>query len=84
MPRRQDPDTLPADIRVDYDTFMALPAEAPVWVSEPVRFFSEWRYYVQGGHIIGRARYDTGGSESAPRSEESQVLTAIKAFGLHP
>jgi hypothetical protein len=81
----QDPDTLPPDVRPDYAAFMALPADTPVWISEPVIFLSEWRYYVKDGVIIGRARYDLDGAESVPQPDEAEILSAIKAFGAkHP
>lgn len=38
----------------------ALPLDYPVWYSEPVKFTSEWRYYISGEKILGAGRYDDG------------------------
>jgi hypothetical protein len=62
--------------------FLAMPADAPVWISEPVTFLSEWRYYVQQGKIIGSARYDATGDDNAPQPENGTVLECITATGL--
>lgn len=79
--------------RVDYSpsdleslaAFMAMPADAPVWISEPVKFLSEWRYYVQHERIIGSARYDPTGAEDAPAPDLNVVSDCIRATGLtHP
>ncbi len=43
-----------------YDVFMALPPDAQVWVSEPVSWLSEFRYYVVDGEVLGQSRYDDG------------------------
>lgn len=42
-----------------------LPPDTLVWCAEPVEFVSEWRYYLQGGHVIGFARYDEGTDSAA-------------------
>ena len=56
-------------------------AEEPVWVSEVVEFVSEVRYYVQGGHLIGQARYDADGEDNAPEPNMIQVQAAIACAG---
>lgn len=80
-----DPDSLSPDVRPDYDAFMALPADAPVWISEPVSFVSEWRFYVRDQKIIGRGRYDPDGAEDASEPDLSVVMAAVQAFNPgHP
>ena len=80
-----DPDSLSEDVRPEYDAFMALPADAPVWISEPVSFVSEWRFYVRDQKIIGRGRYDPEGADDAPAPDSAVVESAIQAFGArHP
>lgn len=77
-------DYSPSDLE-SLDAFMATPADAPVWISEPVKFLSEWRYYVQHGKIIGSARYDPTGAEDAPTPDLNVVMDCIRATGLrHP
>lgn len=56
----QAADTLPDHDREQHAAFLALPSEAPVWVSEPVSWLSEFRYYVLGGQVVGEGRYDDG------------------------
>lgn len=57
-----------------------LPDDYPVWVSEPVQFVSEWRYYVLHGiAIIGQGRYDDG-DDSAPRPDIGIVLDAVRVM----
>lgn len=41
------------------DQLQALGAEAEVWVSEPVRFVSEYRAYVNQGEVLGVGCYST-------------------------
>lgn len=53
-----DPASLGDHDREQHDAFMALGADEPVWVSEPVTFVSEVRYYVLDGRVLGSARYD--------------------------
>lgn len=56
--------------------FLSLPDETDCWLSEPVKFVSEYRYYVQDFRIIGWARYDDGPDE-APKPEAGFVFDAI-------
>jgi hypothetical protein len=36
----------------------SLPNNTELWISDMIEFVSEWRYYVQEGKIIGKAKYD--------------------------
>lgn len=78
----KDDEQYAASERDSLSAFLRLPADSLVWISEPVTFVSEWRYYVQAGKIIGAARYDPHGSDDAPAPDMAVVLEGIKAAGL--
>ncbi|MEJ6002505.1 ATP-grasp domain-containing protein [Paucibacter soli] len=54
-----------------------LKPETMVYVAEPVRFLCEWRVYVQGGLILGSARYDQDGEDEAPTPDADLVRRAV-------
>lgn len=56
-----------------------LAADYPVWISDPVRFTSEWRYYIVGGQVVGAGRYDDGADE-LPEPDINQVREAAQAM----
>lgn len=66
------------DLLADPDTF-TLAADYPVWISEPVSFVSEWRYYILNGAIVGAGRYDDGPDES-PIPDPSTIKLAADAM----
>ncbi len=78
----------PAQVHSDFDSLRnllsqekVLPPEDKfqtfrVYQAEPVRFVSEWRYYVTGGQIMGAGRYDDG-SDLAPTPKLEVVQAAI-------
>lgn len=78
------PEDYPEHERESYAAFMALEPHTEVWISEPVRFVSEWRYYVQGGQVIGAARYDPDGAEDAPEPDRETVARAAIAMAAAP
>lgn len=53
-----------------------LPDNFPVWVSEPVTFLSECRYYVKENALMGFGRYDDG-DETAPLPDPAVIRNAI-------
>jgi|SRR5579883_2282223 len=57
------PEQLSCHDREQYEAFMALAPDVPVWTAEPVRWVSEVRYYVERGEILGEGRYDEGPEE---------------------
>lgn len=59
----QDPAELDEHDREQHAAFLALPPDELVWVADPVVFAGEWRYYVRGRRVIGRARYDPDGAD---------------------
>ncbi len=61
-----------------------LPATTPVWVSDRVKFVSEWRYYVRDSRVVGRARYDPEGEKDAPEPDMDVVLAAIREMATSP
>lgn len=70
----------PEDVQADLAAFELLRQQDPtsaVWTSEPVSFQCEWRYYIQGGRILGAARYDLDGAEGAPPPERRVVEEAV-------
>jgi hypothetical protein len=58
--------------RAQYNVFLSLPPETPVWVSEPVTWLSEFRYYVVDGAVRGEGRYDDA-PDDMPVPDASQV-----------
>jgi hypothetical protein len=58
----------------------ALDPDTLVWAAEPIRFQSEWRYYVTRGQIVGESRYDADGDEEAPVPNRSIVEAAIDTW----
>lgn len=46
-----------------------IPDYTTVWVSEPVQFVSEWRYYILNNRILGYARYDDNPEEEEVPSQ---------------
>jgi hypothetical protein len=55
-----NPDSLNDYDRIQYQAFLSLPPETLVWVGEPVKWLSEYRYYVINGRVRGEGRYDDG------------------------
>jgi hypothetical protein len=72
-----DPATLSEHDREQYDAFIALDPAEPVWISEVVKFQSEWRFYVEGRRVLGKARYDTDGADDAPAPDEETVARIL-------
>ena len=56
-------DDLSRHDREQYTAFRALEKETRVWVSTPVTWLSEYRYYVIDGVVRGEGRYDDGEDE---------------------
>lgn len=76
----EDPDDLDPHDREQHDRFMALGSDEMVWVSEPVAWLSEVRYYLHRGLIIGQARYDADGADDAPLPDPAVVRAASAAL----
>lgn len=72
------PEDYDAHDREQYDAFMALPHDTEVWMSEPVRFRSEWRYYVCAREVLGSSRYDADGADDAPAPDEAFLHDAVR------
>lgn len=60
----------------DPDVFN-LAADYPVWISAPVAFTTEWRFYVINGQIVGAGRYDDG-ADGLPAPDIKQVESSAK------
>lgn len=63
----------------------ALDAATPVWVSDPVVWVSEFRYYISQGSILGYARYDQGDDDDVPEPDMAIVARCIRDLAIeHP
>lgn len=78
-----DPDTLTPHDREQYEAFLRLHPDEPVWVSEPVRWRTEVRYYIAEGRVLGLGRYDDG-PDAWPMPDEMIVREMVDAFTRHP
>lgn len=67
-----------ADDWMERSAFIALPDSELVWVSEIVDLVCEWRFYVSGRQILGQARYDPYGEDSAPAPDRQIVLSMVE------
>jgi hypothetical protein len=68
-----------------YHALFKLPRDTPVWVSEPVKWLSEWRYTVRNGSIVGRARYDQLEDKNTPEPDIAAVNACIADLNIdHP
>lgn len=74
-----NPDTLDGHDRLQYNEFLMLSPDEMVWISEPVVWESEVRYYVIGDEIRGWGRYDDGPDEAA-EPDLSVVAEMVKAM----
>lgn len=75
-----DPEHLSGYDQAQYNAFMALPPETPVWVSEPVTWLSEVRYYVIDGEVRGAGRYDDAPEDTpVPDALLVNEMTALLA-----
>lgn len=60
---------------------LGLKGDYPVWISDPVEFVSEWRYYVVGNTPVGQGRYDDG-PDDVPEPDADLVHEAIELMKL--
>ncbi len=74
-----DPAHLSCHPRAQHNAFLALEPRSRVWVSEPVSWVSEVRYYVLDGEILGEGRYDDGADE-APLPDTAVVHEMASRF----
>lgn len=74
-----NPDHLSCHDRLQLSAFLALDPRTPVWVSEPVSWTSEVRYYVLEGEIHGEGRYDDG-PEDAPLADVAVVREMVSRY----
>lgn len=76
-------DEMTAQDRESLDVLRSLRASSHVWVSEPVEFVSEWRYYVKHGRILGAGRYDQDGEDDAPIPDPVVVEAGANTLATH-
>lgn len=69
-----------------HQMFLSLPKDTPVWISEPVKFVSEHRFYIHNSEIMGFGRYDDGEDESPSPSIETieEMVGAFERTGSAP
>lgn len=63
------PDSYSEHDREQYEAFVAMATLSPgtmVWACEPVKWISEWRYYVNDGRVMGSARYNQNDDGDIP------------------
>lgn len=71
--------------QLQYNALCCLPSGTPVWISEPVQWVSEYRYYVMDSEVIGYARYDQDESDAVPEPDISIVHRCIENLAIsHP
>lgn len=71
--------------RTQFNALCGLMPDTPVWVSEPVQWVSEYRYYVMDSHLLGYARYDQEESDTAPEPNLDVVTQCIADLAIsHP
>lgn len=70
--------------REQLEALLALAPTTHLWAAEPVRFLCEWRYYICQGKVIGAARYDPDGDESAPAPAGEVLQEAIQRLAASP
>jgi hypothetical protein len=75
----KNPETLDCHDRIQYNEFLSLHPNTEVWISEPVKWLSEVRYYLIGDKILGFGRYDDGPDE-APEPDLGTVNAMAKAM----
>lgn len=78
-----DPASLSPHDREQYDAFMLSDADEPVWVSEPVRWQAEVRYYIANNSMLGMGRYD-GGHDNWTLPDERVVEEMVNALACLP
>ena len=77
-----NPDHLSCHDRAQHNAFLAIEPRSRVWVSEPVSWVSEVRYYVLNGEILGEGRYDDG-PDDAPLPDPLVVREMASRFGAN-
>lgn len=75
----ENPEHLSGHDREQYNVFLSLPPETPVWISEPVTWRSEFRYYVLNGEVRGEGRYDAA-ADSMPAPDMFLVNEMVWAL----
>jgi hypothetical protein len=63
------------------DPRQTIAPDFPVWFSDPVKFVSEWRYYVLRGKIVGAGRYDDG-DDFAAKPKINVVRAAVAKMSI--
>ena len=51
--------------------------EEPVWISDKVSFYAEWRFYILNKKILGYSRYDSGDNEAQPNVKTVEEMISL-------
>lgn len=51
--------------------------EEPVWISNKVSFYAEWRFYILNKKILGYSRYDSGDNEAQPNVKTVEEMISL-------
>lgn len=51
--------------------------EEPVWISDKVSFYAEWRFYILNKKILGYSRYDSGDNEAQPNVKMVEEMISL-------
>lgn len=71
--------------RTQFAALSGLASDTPVWVSEPVQWLCEYRYYVMDSEILGLARYDQDDSDNFPAPDVGVVRQCVADLAIqHP
>lgn len=79
LDRRWPAEEMSAHENEQYAALAMMAPDDRVWISTPVRFVSEWRFYVLDGIVLGGARYDDLEDENAPAPDLREVKAAAAA-----
>ena len=78
-----NPEDLDAHDRLQYQAFLSLAADEPVWVCEPVEWLNEARYYALNGELLGMGLYGEYPDE-APQPDPEIVQEMLSRMHREP
>ncbi len=61
-----------------------VPSDTPCWISGPIEFGAEYRFYVLGGEVLGWAQYDNGRECGMSQYDLTRVDSMIAAWRGQP
>jgi len=64
----------------DVDSLSTLPADEPLWVSEPVEFQAEFRAYALGNRVLGVCQYGEGEDVALTPEQSAEVEAGLQVL----